>query len=190
MEQINRFQETEDRIVIIRDIPVLIDRDVAELYGVTTRRINEAVRNNPEKFPKGYIFRLQHTERQYLVENFDRFKTLKNSTVEPTAFTERGLYMLATILKSPIATETTISIIETFTKVRELSRAIYQANSTGVKPSQEVQNGIQRRLTDVLNNNLPKKMQKVTMGLNLGFIKFEVEMKWEGNDKSKSENQE
>ncbi len=83
MEKVNKLQETEDRIIMIRDLPVLIDRDVAELYGVTTKVVNQAVRNNPDKFPPGYILRLQSIERQYLVKNFDRFKTLKNSTVEP-----------------------------------------------------------------------------------------------------------
>ena len=93
---------------------VLLDRDVAELYGVETRDINKAVRNNPDKFPEGYIFTLQHSEKQELVENFHRFETLKHSTVEPHAFTERGLYMLATILKSKQATSTTLAIIDSF----------------------------------------------------------------------------
>ena len=84
------------RIIKIRGQEVLLDRDVAELYGVETKRINEALRNNPDKFPEGYIFTLQHSEKQELVENFHRIETLKHSTVEPHAFTERGLYMLAT----------------------------------------------------------------------------------------------
>ncbi len=84
------------RIIKIRGQEVLLDRDVAELYGVETRDINKAVRNNPDKFPDGYIFTLQRSEKQELVENFHRFKTIQFSTVEPHAFTERGLYMLAT----------------------------------------------------------------------------------------------
>ena len=93
-------QEIETRLIVLRGQKVLIDRDVAELYGVETKRVNEAVKNNPDKFLEGYFFTLQGVEKQQLVENFDHFKTLKNSPVEPRAFTEKGLYMLATILKS------------------------------------------------------------------------------------------
>lgn len=118
------FEEVEDRLIVLRGQKVLLDRDVAALYGVETKRINEAVRNNPDKFPEDYCFYLQVSEKQRLVENFDRFSGLKHSTVEPKAFTEKGLYMIATILKSPRATNVTFTIIETFAKLRELSRTI------------------------------------------------------------------
>ena len=110
MNGIIRYEDVENRIVEIRGEKVIIDRDVADIYGVETKRINEAVSNNPEKFPKGYIITLDKSEKTGLVENFDRFNKLKHSTVVPTAFTERGLYMLATILKSPVATQATIAI--------------------------------------------------------------------------------
>ena len=74
---------------------------MADLYGVETKRINEAVSNNPEKFPDGYILELSKNEKNELVENFDRFNRQKHSTAIPKAFTEKGLYMLATILKKP-----------------------------------------------------------------------------------------
>ena len=89
----------------------------------------EAVKNNPNKFPDGYLLELGQIEKNELVENFDRFDKLKHSTAIPKAFTEKGLYMLATILKSPQAAETTLAIIETFTKVRELSRVIHKTQS-------------------------------------------------------------
>ena len=68
--------EVSERIIKMRGVDVLLDRDVAALYGVETKRINEALRNNPDKFPRGYVFTLQHAEKQELVEKFDRFKTL------------------------------------------------------------------------------------------------------------------
>ena len=105
---------------------MIVDSDIAELYGVETKRINEAVKNNPDKFPEGYLVELSDEEKKELVENFDRFAKLKHSTVTPKAFTEKGLYMLATILKSPQATETTLSIIDTFSKVREIGRSVKQ----------------------------------------------------------------
>ena len=142
MGQKEDIVKTENKIIVIRDKQVILDRDVAELYGVETKRINEALKNNPDKFPDGYVITLNIKEKDELVENFDRFKTLKHSTVEPHAFTEKGLYMLATILKSPLATEVTIAIIETFSKVREVSRAIAKVNDDaekGIMPKEEEQ---------------------------------------------------
>jgi hypothetical protein len=92
--------------------------------------VNEAVKNNLDKFPVGYIFELTNDEKNELVENFDRFKNLKHSSALPKVFSEKGMYMLATILKSPKATETTINIIEAFSKVREISRTIKSIPST------------------------------------------------------------
>ena len=120
--------KTESKIIVIRDTQVILDRDVAELYGVETRDINKAVKNNPKKFPPGYIIELNSSEKQELVENFHRFNTLKHSTVAPHAFTEQGLYMLATILKGDLAISTTIAIIDTFTQLRKLARTIDKVN--------------------------------------------------------------
>ena len=127
--QIIKYDQVQDKIIEIRNQKVIIDADVAELYGVETKRVNEAVKNNPEKFPAGYLIELNNHEKNELVENFDQFNKLKHSTVTPKAFTEKGLYMLATILKSPIATETTLAIIDTYAKVRELGRVMNQVQS-------------------------------------------------------------
>ena len=127
--QVIKQDQVQEKIVIIRNQKVIVDTDVAELYGVETKRINEAVKNNPEKFPKGYLFSLNKQEKDELVENFDRFRKLKHSTASLKVFTEKGLYMLATILKSPKAVETTLAIIDTFAKVRELSHAVHQIQS-------------------------------------------------------------
>lgn len=88
--------KTESKIIVVRDTQVILDRDVAELYGVETRDINKAVKNNPKKFPTSYVIELNSSEKQELVENYHRFNSLKHSTVAPHAFTEQGLYMLAT----------------------------------------------------------------------------------------------
>ena len=178
MGQKEDIVKTENKIIVIRDKQVILDRDVAELYGVETKRINEALKNNPDKFPDGYVITLNIKEKDELVENFDRFKTLKHSTVEPHAFTEKGLYMLATILKSPLATEVTIAIIETFSKVREVSRAIAKVNDDaekGIMPKVEEQGKIQNLMGEVLADNLPLKMRKMAFSLNLGFLKVSVE---------------
>ena len=105
----------------------MIDRDVATLYGVETKRVNEAVSNNPNKFPKGYVITLSSSEKKELVKNFDHLQSIKFANTNPKAFTEKGLYMLATILKSKQATQTTFLIIETFAKLRALQQTVATA---------------------------------------------------------------
>ncbi|MCB7542551.1 ORF6N domain-containing protein, partial [Tyzzerella nexilis] len=164
--------------ILIRDTQVIIDRDVAELYGVTTREINQALKNNPRKFPSDFVIELTNSEKQEVIKKFDNLKGLKFSRVAPHAFTEQGLYMLATILKSPLATEVTIAIIETFSKVREVSRAIAKVNDDaekGIMPKEEEQGKIQNLMGEVLADNLPLKMRKMAFSLNLGFLKVSVE---------------
>ena len=113
-----------DRLVVLRNVAVLIDADVAALYGVETKRVNEAVRNNPDKFPVDYMFELTKDERDDLRSKISSAKVSSKSRVLPKAFTEKGLYMLATVLKSKRAKETTFAIIETFAQVRGLKREL------------------------------------------------------------------
>ena len=101
MEEIVKYEQVKDKIITLRGVPVLLDADVAVLYGVETKRVNEAVKNNPDKFPEGFLIPLSDEEKQEVVENFDHLQKLKFSPVNPTAFTESGLYMLATILNNP-----------------------------------------------------------------------------------------
>lgn len=119
-----KFDDLENKLIQYKNQLVLVDSDVAQLYGVETREVNQAVLNNLDKFPDGYIIELTKEDKNELVKNFDRFNKLKHSTVSPKVFTEKGLYMLATIIKSKVATQTTLKIIETFAKVKELSRNI------------------------------------------------------------------
>ncbi len=170
-------QEIETLLIVLRGQKVLIDRDVAELYGVETKRVNEAVKNNPDKFLEGYFFTLQGVEKQQLVENFDHFKTLKNSPVEPRAFTEKGLYMLATILKSERATAVTIAIIETFAKVRELKRELVELHKETDKAEQEKKmNHFGEVLTDIVMPDLETSETESSLEINfiIGKIKHTV----------------
>ena len=98
------------------------------MYGVTTKVVNQAIRNNPDKFPSGYVIELTNSEKEHVVKNFDHLETLKFSHATVKGFTEQGLYMLATILKSPMATATAIAIIDTFTQLRKLARTIDKVN--------------------------------------------------------------
>ena len=90
----------KSRIFTIRGVHVMLDRDLAELYGVETKRLNEQVKRNLERFPSTFMFPLSKSEMVELVANCDRFRTMKHSSVPMTAFTEHGILMLASVLKS------------------------------------------------------------------------------------------
>ena len=118
-----KIEEIKELIVELNGQKIIVDKDIAELYGVETRDINKAVKNNPEKFPNGYMYEVSDQEFEYLRGKFSTAKFAKTRT-NPKVFTEKGLYMLAKILKSTKATQATLMIIETFSKIRELSRNI------------------------------------------------------------------
>ncbi len=91
MSGLVKFENIKNLIIEIRAQSVLLDSDVAQIYGVQTRDINKAVANNPDKFPGGYIVELTKPEKNELVENFHRFDKLKHATVNPKTFSEKGL---------------------------------------------------------------------------------------------------
>src|SRR5574344_27117 len=117
--EIIKFEELENKLIKYNEEFVLVDRDVAQLYGVETREINKAVLNNLDKLQQGYIVKLEDEEKIELIKKFDRFNKLKHSTVNPKVFTEKGLYMLATIIKSKVATQTTIKILEDIIEIED-----------------------------------------------------------------------
>ena len=171
--------EVENRIITLRDQQVLLDSDVADLYGVETRDINKAVKNNPEKFPQGYIMELDTSEKTELVENFHRFNRQKHSTSLPKAFTEKGLYMLATILKSPKAVQTTIAIVEAYAKLKELSRVMAEIPQQAVDSVEQktlLQRGGQL-IDDLMTNALPVQSSETSFELNLAMLKFKHSVK-------------
>lgn len=176
-------KEVEEKIINIRDHHVIIDSDVAVLYGVETRDINKAVKNNPDKFPESYIVQLNLNEKNELVENFHRFNVLKHSTVLPKAFTERGLYMLATILKSKRATETTLAIIDTFAKVKEISRTIKALPQTP-QDSPKYQKLMQKTGDLISDLVVPEELDtaetEASIEVNLAIVKFKYSVKKKG----------
>jgi len=171
------FSGIEEAIVSVKGQNVLIDSDVASIYGVLTKEVNQAVKNNPEKFPSGYIVETNRTE---LVKNFDRFKNLRHSTAQPKAFTEKGLYMLATILRSPQATTAAIAIIETFTKLRELSHTIAKLADAKEKPEQQL---LMQKSGDIFSElvaaDMPVSGTETTLEINFAVMKFRHTVKRE-----------
>ena len=112
-----------ERIFYIRGNKVMLDRDLAELYGVSTKRLNEQVKRNLRRFPEDFMFRLTQAEMNELVANCDRFASLKHSTSSPYAFTEHGVAMLSSVLNSQRAVDVNIVIIRTFVKLRQVLAA-------------------------------------------------------------------
>jgi hypothetical protein len=167
------FKDLEKLIIKIENQKVLVDSDVAKLYGVETRDVNQAVTNNPDKFPKGYIYELSDIAKMELVENFHRFKKLKHSTVNPKAFTEKALYMLATILKSKQATQATLLIIETFSRIRELSNSIKKLSATKDETEQKslMQKGGEM-IAEILGDDLTTTDSETSFELNFAVLKF------------------
>lgn len=139
----------EKSIATIRQQKIIVDADVAHLYGVETKRINEAVRNNPDKFPKDYMFTLTKEEVDYLRSKNSSTNLSPKSRTLPKAFTEKGLYMLATILKSENATAVTFAIIETFAKVRELKNELLSFHN---ETDKHKQNEKIRRFGEILSD--------------------------------------
>jgi phage regulator Rha-like protein len=174
------YKDVENKIISIRNHNVIIDSDVAELYGVETKHVNQAVKNNPERFIDGFIIELEKLEKSELVKNFDRFASLKHSTVLPKAFTEQGLYMLATILKSDKAVKTTIAIIQTFAKVREVSRIVNTLPT--VKENSPEQQKLMQKAGDLISDlvvpdNLESEETEASIELNFAVVKFKYSVK-------------
>ena len=165
----------EEKLISVRKKQVLLDRDVAFLYGVETKRINEAVKNNPEKFPEGYVMILDKSEEQILRSKFstlEKSSSGQHSKYGVKAFTEKGLYMLATILKSPKATETTISIIETYAKIKELTRVIERVTEENLHEKQEdLLSKSTQLISSVLTDNLELNGTETSIELDLAILK-------------------
>jgi len=172
------LQTIEQSIICIQNQNVIIDSDVARLYGVETKRINEAVKNNPEKFPDGYIIQLDESQKLYVVENFDHLVSQKFSPNLPKAFTEKGLYMLATILKSTQATETTLAIVETFAKIRELQRNVQTLSQTNDEHTKkEIMQKTGTVLNQLFDNEMNYNESETTIEINFAVLKLKHTIK-------------
>ncbi|MBZ0090657.1 MAG: ORF6N domain-containing protein [Sulfuricellaceae bacterium] len=171
------FENLNELIIEIRGEKVLLDADVAQIYGVETKRINEAVKNNPEKFPDGYVLELDKSEWDSLKSKFST--SMKGGKVKlPSAFTEKGLYMLATILKSPQATQATISIVETFSKIRELSRSIKELSIVQDKADQKsLMQKSGELIAEIFDEDLQTSDTETSIELNFAVLKFKHTIK-------------
>ena len=190
--EVVKYEEVKDRIITLRGVPVLLDADVAQLYGVETKRVNEAVKNNPDKFPEGFLFKLDKHE---LAELRSKISTSSSQAADnkeiaglqsnllmagwggarkmPTAFTESGLYMLATILKSPRAIQTTIAIIKTIVQLRELARNMQAVAATEDEAEKKT---LLQKSGELINNVIGTQFETVgtetEVELNFAMVKI------------------
>ena len=181
MTDIAKVEHVKNTLISLRGQDVILASDVAKLYGVETKAINQAVKNNPDKFPEGFVYELTKEEWTVL-----RSKIL---TLEPTsgkghhpkylpkAFTEKGLYMLATILKSPVATQTTLAIVNTFAEVRELKHRLLEVHDTESQQDKKI--GMKRIgdiLADLIMPDLETTETQSTLEFNfvIGKLKHSV----------------
>ena len=114
------IEPIEKKILFIRNQKVMIDSDLAELYGVTTKRLNEQVKRNKGRFPEDFMFKLTKKEKQELVANCDHLIRLKYSSVMPNVFTEHGAIMLAAVPNSQKAIEMSLFVVRAFIRLREI----------------------------------------------------------------------
>jgi len=120
-KEINISQkQIENQILTIRGLQVMLDRDLAEMYQVETKVLNQAVKRNMERFPLEFRVQLTDNEKTELVTNCDRFKILKHSSNNPFAFTEQGVAMLSAVLRSDVAVKISIQIMSAFVEMRKL----------------------------------------------------------------------
>ena len=169
-------------LVAIRGQMVLLDRDVAALYEVQTKEVNQAVRNNPDKVPAGFVFQLNSLE----LENWKSKILTSNLSEEelssvkmgmrklPYAFTERGLYMLATILKGSAATRATLAIVDTYARVREMSQTMeaLQRVQDGGEEQRSLLQKTGELLADIVGKNLATKSCETEIEFNFALVKI------------------
>ncbi len=169
-------------MIVLRGCPVLLDRDVAELYGVQTKEVNQAVKNNPDKFPEGFLFQLNAEE---IISLRSKILTLnagggrgRHSKHGYKAFTERGLYMLATILKGELATRATLAIVNAYAQLRSMVRDMeaLQTLKDGSSEQAAQLSKAGHKLAALIGDNLSTESTKTTIELNLAVLKITHEV--------------
>ena len=173
--------DVKSKMTMLRGQAVLLDRDVAALYGVETKHVNQAVRNNPGKFPVGYVFDLEDGEEESLRSKFLTLKKAgrgQHSKHGYKAFTEKGLYMLATVLKSPRAERATLAIVETYAQVRSMvgDMEALQDKRDGSPEQAKLLTSAGHKLAELIGENLSTESTKTTIELNLAVLKITHEV--------------
>ena len=172
------IKDVESKIVVLRGETVIADADVAEMYEVETREVNQAVKNNPDKFPESYMFELTKDELRDLKSKILISKVSDNNRRGATkVFTEKGLYMLATILRGNRARDVSFVIIETFAKVQSLKRELLELHTETDKQAQSsMMEHFGEALADIVMPDLQTQETESSLEINflVGKIKHTV----------------
>ncbi len=172
-------ENIKSMIFSFRGLQVMIDRDLAELYGVGTKVLNQAVKRNIERFPNDFRFQLTDYEKHKLVTNCDRFRKLKHSSVNPYAFTEQGVAMLSTVLRSETAIRASIQIMRAFVELKKFistNAAIFQRLENVEMKQIATDEKIERIFKALENNNLKPKQGIFYNGQIFDAYKFITEL--------------
>ena len=130
------------QIVVVRGQKVMIDADLARLYAVPTKRLNEQVKRNPGRFPADFVFQLSRAERDEVVANCDHLRRIKFSATMPFAFTEHGALMAASVLNTPRAVEVSLYVVRAFVELRDT----LATNKELAKRPEELESRLKRKL--------------------------------------------
>jgi len=170
MNDVMAVDDVKNRMMMVRGQASLLDRDVAALYGVTTKEVNQAVRNNLDKFMPGYVYELSQRELENLRSKILTANVSSKSRVPPKVFTEKGLYMLATILKGARSVKTTIRIIETYAQLRSMvaDMEALQSLKDGSPEQAHALTEAGHKLASLIGGNLSTK---TTIEQNLAVVK-------------------
>ena len=190
-----RLEEVQQALVDVRGQKGLLDSTVAALYGMETREVNQAIRRNPDKFPAGYVIQLTAEEWSGMKSQFvtslkflEKMPKNGGKVKLPAVFTEKGLYMLATILHGERAVATTIAIVETFAKIRELARTMSElADAKEAFAQRSLMQKSGDILADVLGEDMTKTEDETTFELNFAVLKFKHTVKRTRGEKGKKD---
>ena len=165
-----RVGKIEERILLIRGDKVIIDADLAEFYGTSTKRLNEQMRRNRDRFPEDFVFRLSVDEKSEVVAKCDHLTNLKYSNVLPNAFTEHGALMAAGILNTPRAVEVSVFVVRAFVKLRraiaehkELARKLSQIESKLGRHDQQIL-ALMRAIRQLMNTEPVPDRRRIGFG--------------------------
>jgi hypothetical protein len=160
-------EKIEQRILLIRGEKVIMDADLAEFYGVPTKRLNEQVKRNKDRFPEDFMFQLSAEEKSEVVANCDHLSRLKYSTALPYAFTEHGAIMAASVLNSQKAVEVSVYIVRAFVQLRrmiaenkELSRRIVQIERHLAEHDEQIMELVEA-IKQLLKPDAPPKKRQI-----------------------------
>jgi phage regulator Rha-like protein len=181
----NGIDLIQNKILFLRGKKVMLDRDLAELYGVETKYLNRQVKRNIKRFPEEFMFQLTIEEKNELVTNWHRFDSLKHSTSLPFAFTEYGAVMLATVLNSNRAVESSILVVKAFIRLREIV-STYKELAEKLKELELKLETHDEQITAIFEAINQLLAPPETPKKKIGFTVEEKRIKYSGNKKLKS----